>query len=331
LRKRPRLREEILDLVLERNFHRIQTYGARMSSDVAALYNDLDPQKKAANCFENHQNASDDNVNEDLRECLSELSNIISSIRSSKKDANYPQNHIMLSRNLCQYCYDSERFQSPNARFIVNEAKNIDRLSRIKHVINQVCKILESVITLVRASRYLPVLFHSYRISNIPSFMALPRPINVSKLNIKEMVDRMLDDTSQIYLYEEVITELNEKQTLKSISKDWEVKIHAEVLVAEFFYSHRLKFFANDPFITCSKAACCCCYYHLKNHPGNFIVSASSYNAYIRWKVPDTGSEPDLFEYRNEFLRNTTEAMRKEVLDDMAKRRTRPLQRGGSW
>lgn len=300
-----------------------------MSSDVTALHkylvaNDTRPRSKGRRSGTNASRAAN---NRDLHQWLSELSSILNSNKSGQKNSDNVQGGIELSRTLLVFCFNS---RSP---FSIRQGRNRRQLDRTEHVVRQVSRILKSVKTLAKTSHLLSVLFRSYSISNIPSFTFSSPQMEVSGLTIKGMVERMLDDRSQVIQYEEAITELEVKNTLSNITNSegnkWHPKTHAEILVAEFFCSRRLEFFADDPFIAYSKAACYCCYFYLKDHPGHFVVPASSYNAYIRWALPED-PRLGLAEYRDEFWRNTTKLMREEILEDLAGRRIKPIIRGDS-
>lgn len=104
---------------------------------------------------------------------------------------------------------------------------------------------------------------------------------------------------SRIFTKEEEITHYQEAlETLQRTSNGallaclrreclFKTRIHAELLLADFFYWNQFDFVGDDPYIGCSKPACFNCFHYILAHPGNFILPACHNKLYLAWRTPD--------------------------------------------
>jgi hypothetical protein len=69
--------------------------------------------------------------------------------------------------------------------------------------------------------------------------------------------------------------------------KSFRPRVHAELILLEFYHVNRLPFVDDDRFIGCSKLACYCCYHYISAHPGGFIRPPSHGIRYLNWRPLD--------------------------------------------
>lgn len=58
------------------------------------------------------------------------------------------------------------------------------------------------------------------------------------------------------------------------------LRVHAEVFLAEYFCSNKIEFLEGDRHVGCSKASCYCCSLYLRHHPDNLVVRPSHGNVW---------------------------------------------------
>jgi hypothetical protein len=64
------------------------------------------------------------------------------------------------------------------------------------------------------------------------------------------------------------------------------LRVHAEVFLAEYFCSNGIEYLEGDRYVGCSKASCYCCSLYLRYHPDNLVVRPSHGNVWCTWCPP---------------------------------------------
>ena len=64
------------------------------------------------------------------------------------------------------------------------------------------------------------------------------------------------------------------------------LRVHAEVFLAEYLCSNKISYLENDKYVGCSKASCYCCSLYLRYHPDNLVVRPSHGNVWRTWCPP---------------------------------------------
>jgi len=181
----------------------------------------------------------------------------------------------------------------------------------------------------VAASVRLPNLFHDFIIRRKISTSALPPPLEERNPTLHEIASRMLTVPIDLTKYREALDELDQKFNLSTtlhdlcMSPTWTPRVHAELILLDFFWSQHLEFVAGDKYIGCSKPACYCCYHYIKAHPGNFAIPACHNNNYLNWRAPDILNPEDYdgIKTREKILNEMTQKIRNDVVAQVMERR----------
>lgn len=152
---------------------------------------------------------------------------------------------------------------------------------------------------LVTAGLKLPDLFDGFTIKRRPSLRPslkpslLPPPTD-HLTTLDGILKRMLPkDSEGMAVYQEALramdTMFNIQESLFKVyqDKDFRPRIHAELILLEYFYKEQLAFVDDDRFIGCSKPACYCCYHYISQHPGCFVRPQSHGIRYLNWLPPE--------------------------------------------
>jgi hypothetical protein len=127
--------------------------------------------------------------------------------------------------------------------------------------------------------------------------LELPKPTRLpaadAKTNLTGALKRMLpvDQQHRVTELHNVLTGLRgfdmEGSFLETYQKQKaNLKVHAEVFLAEHFCSNKIKYLENDKYLGCSKASCYCCSLYLRYHPDNLVVRPSHGNVWRTWCPP---------------------------------------------
>jgi hypothetical protein len=97
------------------------------------------------------------------------------------------------------------------------------------------------------------------------------------------------------------------------------LRVHAEVFLAEYFCSDKIEFLEGDRYVGCSKASCYCCSLYLRYHPDNLVVRPSHGNVWRKWCPPLMAEEtPGVQAKHNLDLMNKVIAhLRRDVLREI--------------
>ena len=234
-------------------------------------------------------------------------------------------------QELCQLCYDiasSEQYQKLHLRTAAG-APCAGAFEDIRHTIGRLNHTLKASKIVVAASTRLPHLFHDFKIMRRKSSCALPPPLQRRDPTLAAILGRMLPDHNQIAEYWEALKELDQKFNISSeihrqcISPNWKPRVHAELILLDWFWTRNLEFVAGDRYIGCSKPACYCCSHYIKAHPGRFVIPACHNNTYLNWRAPDILDPKDSagIKIRQGILNEITKKIRIDVLAQIMERR----------
>ncbi|KAI9744848.1 MAG: hypothetical protein M1818_001773 [Claussenomyces sp. TS43310] len=205
----------------------------------------------------------------------------------------------------------------------------------VRHYIGRLGSHLKATKTLVAAAHRLPELLpgvlEGYSIECRPSpgkSKTAPPTDNLTTLN--GIVNRMISgDKTKLQQYQEALAFMDAKfhilDRLLAVykHKDFKPRVHAELILLDFFHQNRLEFVDDDKFIGCSKPACYCCYHYISSHPGGFVRPASHGIRYLSWRPP--GMVVSASDSQKKFQRNVLNSMiaqiRLDTLRQIAQRR----------
>ena len=167
--------------------------------------------------------------------------------------------------------------------------------SLVRHYIGRLGSHFRAARILVAAGRRMPDLFDNFVIEIRPSPKPPSSPPPTDHLTTLDgIIKRILSkDHAEVKKYQGALAFMNAKfdilDRLLAIYKDktFKPRVHAELILLEFFYKNHLTFIDDDRFIGCSKPACYCCYHYISAHPGGFVRPPCYGIRYINWRPPD--------------------------------------------
>ena len=200
----------------------------------------------------------------------------------------------------------------------------------IRHLIGRLGSYHKAAKVLVAASLKLPRLFDNFKIDKRVSPNLCPLPQLTDNLTtLKGILTRMLSyGHSRLAQYQEALEFMDSKfgvydRFLQILSKDtFRPRVHAELILLEFFHENHMSFVDNDRFIACSKPACYCCYHYINVHPGNFVLPSSHGVRYLNWRPPNPHVE-NLSDkkHQRDILNKMAEVIRRDALHQIEQRR----------
>ncbi len=169
-----------------------------------------------------------------------------------------------------------------------------------RHYIGRLASHLKAAKILTTAGWRMPNLFENFTVKTRPSPPpSLPPPVD-QQMTLNGIINRMIaNDPQETLRYQEALESMGTKFDIlerflaKFQDENFRPRVHAELILLEYFHKNQLLFLDNDPFIACSKPACYCCYHYLSVHPGGFVRPASHGVRYINWRAPDLIDETD--------------------------------------
>lgn len=168
-----------------------------------------------------------------------------------------------------------------------------ERFKSIRHNIGRLNHTMKATRVIISASHSLQYLFSDIKVIRVKSSCKLPPPLAQRKPSLDEIAGRMLSDPEQIKKYRDTLGELDQKFALteklhnQCTSTNWRPRVHAELILLDFFWTQNLNFVGGDKYIGCSKAACYSCYLYIQAHPGSFVPPACHNNIWLNWRPPD--------------------------------------------
>jgi hypothetical protein len=170
---------------------------------------------------------------------------------------------------------------------------NYSDWAQVRHCIGRIGMWHRKAATLTTFSSTYPYILNEATCQHLK----LPKPTRLpeadAKTHLTGALKRMLpvDQQHRVVELHDVLTGLRgfdmEGSFLDTFQKQKaNLKVHAEVFLAEHFCSNKIKYLENDKYLGCSKASCYCCSLYLRYHPDNLVVRPSHGNVWRTWCPP---------------------------------------------
>jgi hypothetical protein len=148
-----------------------------------------------------------------------------------------------------------------------------------RHYIGRLGSHLKAARILTTAGWKMPGLFENFAIRTRPSPKPPSLPPSTDQLTTLDgIIKRMFPmDSEETLQYQEALATMDSKfNIMKRLQdqfqdEDFRPRVHAELILLEYFHIKRLRFVGSDKFISCSKPACYCCYHYISLHPGGYV------------------------------------------------------------
>lgn len=164
-------------------------------------------------------------------------------------------------------------------------------------------------------------------VESIPASIPKPIPLpQLSKRTMKKIIARIFpkeDERSRFYHHLDQFYNMEEiSQSLKLCSEKGRVRVHAEILLIDYFDKVDVNFLDNDDkYIGCSKPACYLCYQHICQHPDSYTLPQTHQKLYHAWTLPivraDDRNCTDKFKRHKRFLNQVTENLQSGLRNEM--------------
>lgn len=94
-------------------------------------------------------------------------------------------------------------------------------------------------------------------------------------------------------------------------------RVHAELLIVDFFSRKKLEFLDDDRYVGCSKPACYFCHKWISLHPGGFETPAAHKKVILACRGPDVNAGEDQQGNGARVRKNQYERITREILRDI--------------
>lgn len=187
-------------------------------------------------------------------------------------------------------------FIDKKLRVTLGSDTNLDNndFAEVRHYIGRLGSHVSAARILVDSARQLPSLFDDFEIAVVRGQASPPGPTPLGhKVTFDGIVNRMGSaDDKELSELRAALEHMNSTHDLGARfcagyeSKNFQPRVHAELILLEYFYSHRLEFMDGDRYIGCSKPACYCCWLYIRAHPGRFAEPACHNKIWLNWSPP---------------------------------------------
>jgi len=241
----------------------------------------------------------------------------------------------------CEFAYGARtapymkelKKRSGNGFSLMQEESRETKFLKLRHYIGRLGSHMSAAKILVAAAMRFPQFFDNFEIKCLESSKPDKSPPPTDhKTTLDSIIGRMLknENRSKLSFYQDALHTMDTKfqifRSLKTEYKKFFPRVHAELILLEYFYWHQFDFVDGDKYIACSKPACYCCYHYISVHPGNFARPACHNKTYIAWRPPDVELVGD--KHRRDMANKVVENIRSDVLEQIEKksgrRRTHP-------
>lgn len=203
---------------------------------------------------------------------------------------------------LCRQCHSLMK-KSSELDFMRDKAHACEAVGNkenpfadVTHFVGRLASHIREVKVLRAAAVRLPQLFSGFKIRFLhsPRSPALPPAVR-SKLHLDGIMSRMV--SNNIDLQSELKARLQVWDHLRGGGLEQDVRtvygdkikkprVHAELILLEYFHRKELQYLDNDRFIGCSKPACYCCALYMQHHPARPEVPRTHQKIYLNWLPP---------------------------------------------
>ncbi|OBT85143.1 hypothetical protein VE02_05607 [Pseudogymnoascus sp. 03VT05] len=166
----------------------------------------------------------------------------------------------------------------------------------IRHLLGRLGEHLKATKTIVSAALRFPAILDEFEIKARASPPARCYFQSSHSITLDGIASRIFTKDDDVIHYQEALETLEQTSNGALLSRLhqeclFKTRVHAELLLADFFYWHQFDFVADDPYIGCSKPACFNCFQYILAHPGNFALPACHNKLYLAWRTPDIGED----------------------------------------
>jgi hypothetical protein len=240
------------------------------------------------------------------------------------------ENHI----ELCSLAYslrNSTLVETLNQRHL-RSGTTPSTWSELRHYIGRLSSWSRASKVLLRAAKLFPNLLHDFRVEYLISPPPIAAPSADDKTNLDSALGRMVTKDKNQLLHD--VREAVKTFTVMDISADFVAKykgktfkprIHAELLLLEYFYHRNLRFVENDRYIGCSKPSCYCCDLYMKCHPGDFVPRACHGNLWINWRapIPPVDNDEQARKHTAKMLNEMVKTVRRDAIGQLLSKQPR--------
>ena len=244
--------------------------------------------------------------------------------------------------NFCHSAYESQksRYMYTLARLSLETRGNISSnacgrpFDVVRRHMKQLGRRFQAAKAVLSYWARLPELNDVLEICPIDTPLASRLPPVDMLINFDSIAGRMFPDKSpDLNYYQQALREMDAKHKLfehflhNYRSGEARPCVHAEIQVLDWFYTRRLLFVEDDPFIACSRPVCLSCLSYFKSHPGRFVEPHSDYSTCLSWRPPVTDADVHCSDDKDQrdTLITMTKSIRKEACHQILKKSSLPV------
>lgn len=162
-----------------------------------------------------------------------------------------------------------------------------------------------------------------------PITASTPTPIplpQLSKRTMEKIIARVFpkeDERSRFYHHLSQFYNMEGiYQSLKLYKEKGRVRVHAEILLIDYFDKIDVDFLDNDDkYVGCSKPACYLCYQYISQHPDHYTLPQTHQKLYHAWCLPivraNDRNYTDKLRRHKQFLNQVTENLQSGLRNEM--------------
>jgi hypothetical protein len=188
----------------------------------------------------------------------------------------------------------------------------------IRHLLGRLGEHLKAIKTIVSAALRFPAILDGFEIKARASPPAKCYFQSSHSITLDGIASRIFTKDDEIIHYQEALETLqrtSDGALLDCLQQEclFKTRIHAELLLADFFYWNQFDFVGDDPYIGCSKPACFNCFQYILAHPGNFVLPACHNKLYLVWRSPDVIDDKVPVEFASKIREAITSKMNSSI------------------
>ena len=279
---------QLLALVVPFNKERLDYYWSALKKDLPICMERLDDLEGSTGKLS-------------LKVTLQQLTNL--DVKPSSKELNALKSFLgglpRLSRtmvDLVRECFEARKRKCSAFETLAQLTASGSTCSKffddIRHLLGRLGEHLKATKTIVSAALRFPAILDWFEIQARASPPARCYFQSPHSITLDGMAGRIFTTDGEISHYQEALETLQRTSNgalLGCLQQEclFKTRVHAELLLVDFFYWHQFDFVGDDPYIGCSKPACFNCFQYILAHPGNFALPACHNKLYLNWRTPD--------------------------------------------
>ena len=203
---------------------------------------------------------------------------------------------------MVEYCYQARREDHFSLLSLLNKDQGdlYPQYSSLRHNIARLGEHMKVVGTLLAVQKEYPELLDAKIDAPIKSSLELPFP-KLYEIPLPELIISTVDTKEDVkachYALQGIATcfsnAANPEAYVRGIcERPTTTRVHAELVLFDWFWSSQSRYYAEDKYIGCSKAACYSCdRYAQALSVGDKVALRGCHNKlYLSWRPPDIGS-----------------------------------------